>query len=181
MLLERGDETRPTLEGNDQLILTKAAAAEGSVVVLLAIDREGGGLKREQYIRARLFSDTLVPQGNDFAINTLLTGLQRNPKVGDYGRAGFFVVWESEFSVGDDSDEKSIQGRIVAGANQFDGAQFQVNDSTAGHQETPGIGGRNDRIGIAWRSWGVGIPYTIVGQSWSVCGIFCDGFEGGDD
>jgi len=135
----------------------------------------------EKYIRARIFSDKLVPQGNDFAINTLLTGLHRNPKGGDYGRAGFFVVWDSEFSVGDDSDEKSIQGRIVTGANQFDGAQFQVNDSTAGHQETPGIGGRNDRIGIAWRSWGVEMPYTIVGQSWSVCGIFCDGFEGGDD
>jgi hypothetical protein len=41
------------------------------------------------------------------------------------------------------------------------------------------MGGKNGRIAIGWRS--SSNPDTtsnvIQGQFWSICGIFCDGFE----
>jgi hypothetical protein len=150
---------------------------DGEVLVVWKDEEEVG---EDREIRARLYSDKLVPQGNDFRINTLITGVQDNPKAGDYGRGGFFVVWESATSVGDDNSAQSIQGRIVTGGNQFAGPQFQVNGWTVGAQQFPGIGGRNDQIAVGWKSQGN--PDTtknvINGQFWSICGIFCDSFEG---
>jgi len=47
-------------------------------------------------------------------------------------------------------------------------------------QQFPGSGGRDDRVAIGWHS--KSNPDTtdnvINGQIWSVCGNFCDGFEG---
>lgn len=153
---------------------------DGAVLVVWKDEEEAG---EDREIRGRLYTDDVIPQGNDFRINTLITGVQDNPKAGDYGHGGFFVVWESETSVGDDDSARSIQGRIVTGGNQFAGPQFQVNNWTVGSQQFPGIGGRNDRVAVAWHS--KSNPDTtdnvINGNFWSVCGIFCDGFEGDED
>jgi len=154
--------------------------SDGRVLVVWS-DEDRFGIER--FTRARLFSDELVPQGDDFQVSTLNVNLFAHPRAGNYGSAGFFVVWEGLNSAGDDDDPNSIQGRIVTGANQFDGPQFQVNVWGTGSQEFPSIGGRDDRVGIAWTSDG-NPDYNpdinnevITGQFWSVCGIFCDGFE----
>ena len=158
--------------------------SDGRVLVVWS-DEDRFGIER--FTRARLFSDQLVPQGDDFPLNTLKVNLNAHPRAGDYGSAGFFVVWEGLESAGDDNDPNSIQGRIVTGSNQFDGPQFQLNVWGTGSQEFPGIGGRNDRIGIAWDSDGNPEYHpdtddeVITGQFWSVCGIFCDGFEANGD
>jgi len=154
--------------------------SDGRVLVVWSDENRFG---TERFTRARLFSDKLVPQGDDFRISTLGTNLSAHPRAGDYGHAGFFVVWQGLESTGNDNDSTSIQGLIVTGANQFDGPQFQVNVWGMGSQEFPGIGGRNDRIGIAWDSDGnpeynPAISNGVInGQFWSICGIFCDGFE----
>jgi hypothetical protein len=150
---------------------------DGRVLVIWKDAEESGD---DTEIRGRLFSQDLIAQGVDFRVNTLITGVQNRPRAADYGRGGFFVVWESAVSAGNDNDAQSIAGRIVTGSNQFAGSEFQVNDWTTGGQQIPGIGGKNDRIAVGWHS--KSNPDTtnnvINGQFWSICGIFCDGFEG---
>jgi len=151
-------------------------ALDGRVMVVWK-DTEEAGDDRE--IRGRLFSQNLTPKGSDFRINTFTVGVQDNVKAGDYGSIGFFVVWESEGGVGNDLSSRSIQGRIVTGNDQFNGRQFQLNVWTAGAQNHPGIGGRDGNIAVIWRSAGNEVVNgaVITGQIWSLCGIFCDGFE----
>ena len=152
---------------------------DGRVLVIWTDDGDSGGDDGTE-IRGRLFSPELVAQGVDFRINTLVTGTQNRPRVADYGRGGFFVVWESTVSAGNDNDSQSIEGRIVTGSNQFAGSEFQVNNWITGDQQFPGIGGKNDRVAVGWHS--KSNPDTsanvINGQFWSICGIFCDSFEG---
>lgn len=153
-----------------------ALHADGRVLAVWK-DAEEAGDDRE--IRARLFSSALVPQGDDFRINTLITGVQDDPKVAAYGEVGFLVVWESEVSAGDDASMLSIQGRLVRGPATFGGAQFQLNEYTMGDQEKPGLSGRGGRAAVAWRSAGNmdTMDDVITGQLRSICEIFCDGFE----
>ena len=130
-------------------------------------------------IRGRLFSQNLAAQGSDFRINNLLNGPQEVPRVADYGKGGFFVVWESDASAGDDNSPPGIEGRIVTGSDQFAGPEFQLNEWSSGRQQVPGIGGKNDRVAVGWDSSTNedNLNSVIYGQLWSICGIFCDGFE----
>jgi hypothetical protein len=153
-----------------------ARGADGRILVVWE-DAEGAGDDFE--IRARMLSSSLSFLGDDFRVNTLIPDVQRPVRVGSYGAAGFLVAWESAGSVGEDADARSIQGRSVTGNNQFDSDQFQLNVYTVGSQSTPAVGGWGDRVAVAWRS-----PSHfdteddgIIGQTWSLCGIFCDSFE----
>jgi hypothetical protein len=150
---------------------------DGRVLVVWQDDEEAGD---NWEVRGRLFSPSLVAQGADFRINTLISGAQEIPRAAAYEQGGFFVVWESGVSAGDDNDPTSIEGRIVTGRDQFAGPQFQVNEWTPEDQRFPGIGGKNGRIAVAWDSQsGPETPDSaILGQFWYICGIFCDSFEG---
>ena len=130
-------------------------------------------------IRGRLFSQNLIAQGADFRINSLVTGAQNNPRAANYGTGGFFVVWQSDASAGDDNSPPGIEGRIATGSDQFAGPEFQLNQWTSGKQQLPGIGGKNDRVAVGWDSSTnvESLDSVIYGQFWSTCGIFCDGFE----
>lgn len=130
-------------------------------------------------IRGRLFSQELIARGQDFRINNLLTDAQSFPRAASYGTGGFFVVWQSGDSAGDDKDFPAIEGRIVTGSDQFAGPEFQLNDWTPQKQQFPGIGGRNGRVSVGWDSaTNVDDSKSVIyGQFWSICGIFCDGFE----
>jgi hypothetical protein len=149
---------------------------DGRVFVVWQGDDESGDGTE---IRGRLLSPELVPQGSAFRINTVITGDQLEPEVAEYGRGGFFVVWESWVSSGSDIEPRSIEGRIVTGPSSFAGPQFLVNEWTDSSQHHPGLGGKNGRIAVGWHSQSN--PETtanvIQGQFWSICGIFCDGFE----
>lgn len=161
-----GTESRTVVDRN----------GDGRVLVVWQDEEETGD---EAEIRARLYSPELVPIGQDFRINTQTTDAQREPEVAEYGKGGFFVVWESRVSAGNDVEPGSIEGRIVTGSNQFASPQFLVNSWILDNQDDPGMGGKNGRIAIGWRS--SSNPDTtsnvIQGQFWSICGIFCDGFE----
>ena len=130
-------------------------------------------------IRGRLYSQNLIAQGADFRINSLVAGAQSNPRAASYGKDGFFVVWQSDASAGDDTSPEGIEGRIVSGSDQFAGPEFQLNVWTQGKQYVPGIAGRNDRVAVAWDSESneESQASVIYGQFWSICGVFCDGFE----
>ena len=158
---------------------TVAVSDDGRVLVVWT-DPEGtdtiAGTKVE--VRGRLFNSTLSPLGADFRINAVLTGDQDWPVVAPYGD-NFFVVWQSEASIGGDNEPDSIEGRVVTGVGQFDGPQLLVNDYVPDSQGFPAIGGAGPRVAIAWRSQSNAetSQNVIEGLGWSVCGIFCDSFE----
>jgi len=155
-----------------------ALHSDGRVMVVWK-DAEEPGDDRE--IRGRIFSSALSPLGSDFRINELTAGVQDEPKVANYGEVGFFVAWSSDVSVGNDMD-RSIQGSVVTGFEQFAGGNFQVNQWVMGSQMQLGLHGRNGRLATAWRSLGNAEDPNddvITGQMWMNCGIFCDGFEQG--
>jgi hypothetical protein len=147
-------------------------------ILLVWEDAEGAGDDFE--IRGRVFSANLGSLGEDFRLNTLITGNQGPVRAGSFGRFGFLVAWESDVSVGNDADPHSIQGRTVTGNGQFAGPQFQFNQWIAGNQGTPAVAGMGDHVAVSWHSGSYEQSLTddvIVGQVWSVCGIFCNGFE----
>jgi len=150
--------------------------ADGRVLVVWQDEEEPGD---EAEIRARLYSPELVPIGEDFRINTETTDGQREPKVAEYGKGGFFVVWQSRVSADNDVEPGSIEGRIVTADNQFASPQFLVNSWILDNQEDPGMGGKNGRVAIGWKS--SSNPATtdnvIQGQFWSNCGISCDDID----
>ena len=164
---EEGGESTPDVAVND----------DGRVLVTWTDPEESGEFGRE--IRGRMYSASLAALGPDFRINILMEGEQYFGRVANYGENGFFVAWESASSAGD-GEPNSIEGRIVTGSNQFTGTQFLVNQYTESSQQSPGIGGRNGLVAVAWDSRR-GNPETsistIQGMVWSICGIFCDGFE----
>ena len=172
-----------TLVSSSQLDPDVALASATGILVVWK-DAEDAGEDFE--IRGRLYDNDLTPQGNDFPINNLITGVQDVVRVGDYGDGGFFVAWESASSNGSDSEPNSIQARMVTGSNQFAGPQIQVNVWTAGDQGPSGVGGWDGRVAVVWRS--AGNPdasnSVITAQFWEFgilsCDIFCDGFESGD-
>ena len=151
--------------------------ADGRVLVVWEDGEESGDGNE---IRGRMYSPTLNPLGDDFRINVLTESSQTEVRAGSYGKYGFLVAWQSPVSAGDDSD-MSIEGRMVTGANTFGGPQFTINKFTPSAQTSPGVGGMGDAVAVAWSSVGGNVEDdddVITAQGWSVCGIFCDSFEG---
>ena len=148
---------------------------DGRVLVVWRDYGEGNGPE----IRGRQYNPSLTPMGDDFRINTYVTGDQTVPQVAGYGGAGFFVIWQSFGSSGPDPDPFSIEGRIVTGVDAFAGPQFLVNQYTANSQLIPGIGGAGGYVAMAWMSRRneFVMGQVIMGQFWNICGIFCNGFE----
>ena len=172
-----GDDFQINTFTNGTEALTVVDRNEDGRVLVVWQDEEETGDEAE--IRARLYSPELVPQGQDFRINTLVEDHQTEPEVADYGTGGFFVVWQSKVSAGNDIEPNSIEGRVVTGSDQFASPQFLVNVWTEDNQLFPGLGGNNGRIAVGWHSQGnPDIAHQVIqGQFWSICGIFCDGFE----
>ncbi|NEZ03120.1 hypothetical protein G4Y73_03020 [Wenzhouxiangella sp. XN201] len=156
------------------------ASSDDGRVLIVWTDSEGTdttpGTVAE--VRGRLFGSTLAALGPDFRINSLVDGNQDWPKVAGYGD-NFFVLWQSESSVGPDNEPDSIEGRVVNGVDSFAGPQMLINTWTVNSQGFPGIGGVGDRVAMAWRSQDNAetTQNVIQGLGWHVCGIFCDRFE----
>jgi len=143
-------------------------------------------------IRGRMFDADLGALGDDFRINNLFDGIQRDPRVADFGNVGFMVVWNSDtVSAGTDTTQ-SVEARIVSGNNAFDAngdglddnqVQYNVWDNDAG-QNNPGSHGWYGRLATNWQSntWdGEPEPDTInqifiIGRDIEYC-MFCDDFE----
>jgi len=181
--------------GNDFKISTEFVAGKGEkdaaigwdgTVAIVWVDAdESQPISDENEIRARLYDDDLTPLGPDFRVNTLLDQNQSEPRVADFGPAGFLVVWESETSIGDDLLD-SIEARLVTSSNQFAGPQVQYNtwdDNKS--QKLPSAHGWYGRLATDWNSpsWD-GDPSpdapenvdAIVGRTIEHC-LFCDDFE----
>lgn len=85
-------------------------------------------------IQARQFAADGTPLGAEFQVNSYTMSLQTVPDVAVDDQGEFIVVWQSRGSFGNDQDGYSIQGRRFSATGVPQGAEFQVNGDTTGHQ-----------------------------------------------
>jgi hypothetical protein len=121
-----------------------AGLLDGSfVAVWESAGQDGSG----EGLFGRLLSPDGEPMGEEFGVNTRTTGNQDAPSVAPLPDGGFVVVWED---FGADGDGEAVTGRRFDAAGQPVGAEFRVNEGTAGAQYEPALAGHGQGFIVAW-------------------------------
>ncbi len=161
-----------------------AVRTDGSFLVVWESEGSLGSDSASFSVQARRYDATGAALGPEFQVNSYTTSYQTSPAVALDASGGFVVAWSSLGSPGSDALSWSVQGRPFDNAGVPVADQFQVNSSTTGTQNVPGIA--TDGAGglvVAWRSdpaqnLGGSDPFLIARRYRS--GIFIDGFESSD-
>jgi hypothetical protein len=130
-------------------------------------------------VRARLYDKELNAVGDDFLVPNLSTeDNQDDPRVA--GGFGYFLVaWGVFGGVGSDTGF-AVNGRVVSGNEQFDGAQFQVNVFESGSQAFPTVGAHGADAVVSWRSSPSAFEAaddSIIARGFGFDQLFADRFE----
>ena len=107
-----------------------------------------------------------VPYNQEFQVNTCSDGSQENPDVCSFSDGGFVVCWAS---YGQDSSGYGVYGQLFNTDGEKQGAEFQVNTYTEGHQKFPSVCSLSDGgFVVCWMSDGQnGSESEIYGQLFS--------------
>ena len=104
------------------------------------------------FVLATAASAEIVARGPAFQVNSQTHLAQSFPQAAFQPGERFLIVWDSASSTGDDSDGKSIQGRLFAPDGAPLGEDFQINATTAGGQEQPRVAALlNGDFLVVWR------------------------------
>jgi hypothetical protein len=167
-----------TLTADDQRYPRLALRPDGKLLVVWQSeepDTTQVGNPSRFVIRGRLLNNDLSAAGSEYLLSTLSTDLliDVSVDVAPLSNNGFAVVWESNQSVGDDDESKSIQGRIVASNGLPTGSQFQVNDLISGGQRDSAVSALSaGGFLVVWagRSDGTDTGTSIQGRRFSNAG-----------
>ena len=106
------------------------------------------------------------PAGGEFQVNTYTTARQARPALAADPAGGFVVVWES---AAQDGSGLGVFAQRYAPSGAARGAEFRVNEFTAGDQARPALGAdARGAFVVAWQS---------AGQDGSLGGIFARRFD----
>lgn len=115
------------------------------------------------------------PIGDQFQVNTYLTGHQQRPAVALDSNGDFVVVWHSDGSSGSDTSSLSIQAQRYDSAGTAQGFQFQVNSDTGSGQARPAVAVDSDGdFVVVWDSNdinGSDTEISIQGQRYNSAGM----------
>jgi hypothetical protein len=93
-------------------------------------------------------TNTPIDPDTEFQVNATIAGKQEKPVVGQAADGGLVVIWQ-----GEDSDNKGIFGRIFNADGTPVGADFPVNTTTIGKQESPAVDVAPDgSFVVVWQS-----------------------------
>jgi len=114
-------------------------------------------------------SQTAVPVGDQFQVNTYTLSDQERPAVGFDDEGNFVVVWDSSGSWGSDSSGPSVQVRVYTSIGVPIGPEVQINTYTILEQEVPAVAFDTDGdFVVVWQSQGSGdddsSSFSIQGQ-----------------
>jgi len=139
---DRGQET-PAL----------ASDAFGDTFVTWTSDDAAGNDAFGTSIEAQRFSSLGAPAGNEVQVNASIYGDQLSPAVASTPAGATVVVFESDESLGDDDDGRSIQGQRYDAGGSLDGTEFQVNTTTTGSQSEPAVAlAPSGEFIVVWKS-----------------------------
>lgn len=133
------------------------------VVVWTSSNSDGSGMG----VFAQRYNARGVAQGRPILVNTTTAGDQKWANVAVKSDGGFIVTWTSD---GQDGSGLGVYGRIFTAAG-VGGAEFQVNTTTTGSQQSPAIGvAANGTFVIAWQGAGAGDSDGIFAQRFNSSG-----------
>jgi Ca2+-binding RTX toxin-like protein len=139
--------------GGEILVNTYTPGDQGSPIVTTLADGRFLVLWEEETgddVRGQIFEVNGTKSGDEFVVNTNLTGLQVNPQVEALAGGGFVVTWD-DLSGDEGGAGRAVKAQFFTAAGDKVGAEILVNTTEAGIQETPSItelAGGN--VVIAW-------------------------------
>ena len=144
-----------------------AMSTEGRFVVVWDGDPEKAGLDD---IQARIFEADGTAIEEQFVVNTIIEGPQKNPKVAMNNRRQFIVVWNSK--IDPDINERDIFAQRFDSSGRTIGDEFQVNIYIEADQKRPAVAMRKGPNFVAtWQSYGQdGSGYGVFGWTGQIVG-----------
>ncbi len=101
-------------------------------------------------------SAQLTPAGPEFPVNTHIPGDQHDPDIAADADGAFVAVWSSydlyHYSSTQDGSGSGVFGQLFDRDGQPLGAEFRVNETTAGDQDSPAVALSGDGFVVVWRS-----------------------------
>src|SRR6185295_4893414 len=98
-------------------------------------------------------SAQLTPAGPEFPVNTYTPDDQLDPDVAADADGAFVAVWSSyDYSQGQDGSRSGVFGQLFDREGQPIGAEFRVNETTTGDQDSPAVALSGDGFVVVWRS-----------------------------
>ncbi|MBX9459327.1 MAG: cadherin domain-containing protein [Rhizobium sp.] len=126
-----------TTEGTQQQVTLTALPSGGFLAVWSSNDLLGADTNNYG-IRARVFSESGVPVGTDYVINTAFGGAQNFPNATVLSDGRILVTWTSADATGVDTSSTNVTGRILnADGNPSGQSDFVINSSYTGGQSRP--------------------------------------------
>jgi len=158
--------TRPAY---DQTYADIATDANGNFVVIWTSYYSSGNKSNE--IRGRRFAADGSPiNANEFEINTIEAGNQKEPAVAMDSSGNFVVVWQGPQAI-EDANEDIFAQRFEPNGQPI-GSEFRVNTNTFSRQLHPEIAMNNTgHFVIVWESETLG---GIPSEAWSICSQIYD-------
>ena len=130
-----------------------AARPDGNFVVVWTSDGSSGSDGSSQSVQGQRFLADGNPEGSEFQVNTYTVFSQSRPDVAYAADGRFVVVWDSNGSLGSDSDGYSVQAQRYLADGTPDGSEFQVNSFTPSDQRLPKVASAPDgRFAVVWAS-----------------------------
>ncbi len=123
-----------------QYLSAVAADSQGRFIVAWVSETSGGDDTGDASIQARRFDANGSPIGDDFQVNTYITGEQFLPAIAMDSDGASVIVWNSDGSDGTDQSGRSIRARRFDTNGSPIGDDFQVNTYTTGTQYWTSVG-----------------------------------------
>jgi Ca2+-binding RTX toxin-like protein len=143
----------------------------GWLVVWQSSGQDGSGYG----VYGQRYSESGIPLGAEFRVNSYTTNYQTNPSVAALADGGWVVAWDSD---GQDGSGFGVYYRRYA-ADGTPGSELQVNVYTTSAQETPAVTGLIDGGWlVTWESTGQdGSVYGVYGRRYAADGTPGDEFR----
>ncbi|MDB5469048.1 MAG: hypothetical protein JWR84_608 [Caulobacter sp.] len=135
-----------------------ALADGGLVVVWHSQAQDGSGYG----IYGQVYNADGTTRGGEFHVSSYAYDSQQEPQISNLPDGGFMVVWTS---ANQDGDSWGVYGQRFDATGDAVGAEFRLNETTAGDQSTPAIAVQPDGSGVivVWEGTD-GSSYGIQGK-----------------
>lgn len=162
-----GSEVRiNTVTTSDQIAPDIAYDSSNNLVAAWASRNQDGS---DWGVYVQRYNSSGVAQGTAFAANSTTNNSQTNPDVAIDPTGGFLIAWQS---FNQDTSGWGIVARRFTATGGTDGAEFVMNDVTAGHQTNVSVAfGSDGSLLSTWTSAGTnGAGWEILARSYSAIG-----------